>query len=123
MILVDTSVWVRFLSNRAPFAGTLDRLLDDEAVVGHEFVMGELLVGDRGGRRSLLTSYGLIPQLTRLPHVEVVEFVRARRLLGLGIGWIDVHLLAAAVANRTELYTADNRLFAVASQLGVAYRN
>ena len=48
-VLVDTSVWIRFLWNRPPFSEELDRLLAD-AAAGHELVYGELLVGDPGGR-------------------------------------------------------------------------
>ena len=46
MVLVDTSAWIRFLANRAPYAGELDRLLDLNEVTGHQLVYGELLIGD-----------------------------------------------------------------------------
>ena len=121
MILVDTSVWVRFLANREPFASTLNHLLENEEVAGHEFVFGEILVGDRGGRGKLLAAYSLIPHLNRLPHGEVVAFARERRLLGLGVGWIDIHLLASTIAAKSLLFTADKPLADVARQLGVAY--
>jgi len=49
-VLVDTSVWIRFLANREPYAAELDRLLERDEVVGHELIFGELLIGDRGGR-------------------------------------------------------------------------
>ena len=42
MVLVDTSVWIRFLANRAPYAAELDRLLGLDEVTGHELVYGEL---------------------------------------------------------------------------------
>jgi predicted nucleic acid-binding protein len=121
MILVDTSIWIRYLANREPFASGLDRLLENDEVAGHEFVFGELLVGDRGGRSKLLTAYALIPQLLRIPHAEVVTFARERRLLGLGIGWIDIHLLASTIAGHSLLYTADSRLAEIARQLRIAY--
>ena len=38
MVLVDTSVWIRFLANRAPFALELDRLLGLDEVAGHELI-------------------------------------------------------------------------------------
>ena len=120
-VLVDTSVWVRFLSNRAPFAAELDRLLADDVVAGHEFVYGELLVGDRGGREKLLSSYGLMEQVPAVPHNEVVAFVRARKFHGRGIGWIDAHLLASALVGRVRLWTADGPLRAIADELGIAY--
>jgi len=42
-------------------------------------------------------------------------------LHGRGVGWIDVHLLASAIVERLQLWTADPRLAAVAGELGVAY--
>jgi hypothetical protein len=35
MVLVDTSVWIRFLTNRAPYAQQLDKLLALDKVMGH----------------------------------------------------------------------------------------
>jgi predicted nucleic acid-binding protein len=121
-ILVDTSVWIRFLSDRAPFSEELDRLLADDVVAGHEFVYGELLVGDRGGRPALLSSYEQMEQVPALPHSDVVAFVRARRFHGRGIGWIDAHLLASALVGGVQLWTADGPLGAIADELGIAYR-
>jgi predicted nucleic acid-binding protein len=120
-VLVDTSVWIRFLSNRAPFGAELDRLLADDAVAGHEFVYGELLVGDRGGRERLLSHYERMEQVKAVPHSDVVAFVRARKFHGRAIGWIDAHLLASALVGGVQLWTADGPLAAIADELGIAY--
>jgi predicted nucleic acid-binding protein len=121
MVLVDSSVWIRFLSDKAPYAHELSRLLSFDEVAAHELVAGELLLGDRGGRRELLAAYDRIFQVSTVPHSEVVEFVRHRTLNGRGVGWIDVHLLASALVSRVRLWTADSRLHVLASELGVAY--
>lgn len=121
MVLVDTSVWIRFLANRTPCARTLDGLLSREEVAGHELVYGELLIGDRAGRAKLLAAYEEMAQARMVPHSDAVAFVRHRTLQGRGIGWVDVHLLASAVVERLQLWTADARLFAVAREIGVAY--
>ena len=121
IVLVDTSVWIRFLSNRAPYASELDGLLNRDEVSGHDFVYGELLVGDRGGRTRLLADYEHMHQAPVVPHGEVVAFVRARQLRGRGVGWIDVHLLASALVGRLTLWTADRRLVTLAKELGIAY--
>jgi predicted nucleic acid-binding protein len=123
MVLVDTSVWVRFLANRAPYSKELDRLLAIDEVAGHELVYGELLIGDPGGRRTLLAAYERIHQASTIPHREVVEFVRSRNLQGRGVGWIDIHLLASALVGRLPLWTADSHLSAMTTELGVAYEN
>jgi len=121
MVLVDTSVWIKFLANRPPYAAELDRLLKGGEMAGHELVYGELLIGDRGGRRKLLTAYERIHQARFVPHRDVVEFVMHRNLQGRGAGWIDVHLLASAIVGRLRLWTADPRFAALASELGIAY--
>ena len=86
-------------------------------------VFGELLVGDLGGRSKLLTAYAQMHQADTVAHPEVVTFVRARRLFGRGLGWVDVHLLASAIVQRHQLWTADTRFAAVASELGIAHRS
>src|SRR3954470_1716534 len=121
IVLVDTSVWIRFLSNRAPYAAKLDELLSRDEVSGHDIVYGELLIGDTGGRKHLLATYELMHKAPAVPDADVVEFVRSRRLHGRGIGWIDAHLLASALIARLTLWTADPRLAVLASELGIAY--
>ena len=121
MVLVDTSVWIRFLSNRAPFASGLDDLLEQGEVCGHDFVFGELLIGDKGGRKQLLADYALMHQAPVVAQREVVEFVRHRRIHGRGIGWVDTHILASALVSHAKLWTADPRLGDVARELGIAY--
>lgn len=121
IVLVDTSVWIRFLSNRAPYAGELDSLLSRDEVSGHHFVYGELLIGDKGGRRRLLADYEQMHQAAVVPHSDVVAFVRDRRLHGRGIGWIDAHLLASALVGRLRLWTIDPALAMLAKELGINY--
>jgi len=122
MVLVDTSVWIRAFANRPPYVDELRRLALAGNIVGHEFVYGELLVGDRGGRHKLLADYELMPQVPAVPHEEVVHMVRSRDLNGRGAGWIDIHLLASALIARTMLWTADANLLAIAQELGIAYK-
>ena len=122
IVLVDTSVWIRFLSNRAPYAAELDRLLSRDEVSGHEFVYGELLIGDVGGRKQLLDDYEQMHQATVVAHDDVVAFVQGRRLHGRGVGWIDAHLLASALVGRLKLWTTDPRLAVVAAELRIGYK-
>jgi predicted nucleic acid-binding protein len=122
MILVDTSVWIRFLSNKMPYSQQLDELLGIGDVAGHEFVYGELFIDDRGGRRKLLAAYGHMYRASTVTHSEVLDFARSRNIAGRGIGWIDTHLLASALVDRLSLWTVDSRLCSIAEELGVAYR-
>jgi predicted nucleic acid-binding protein len=121
VILVDTSVWIRFLAGREPYAAELDRLLALNDVLGHDLIYGELLIGDRGGRPKLLELYAALTPSAVIAHSEVVTFVKHRKLHGRGIGWVDAHLLASAVADHATLWTADSTLDAIAGELGIGH--
>jgi predicted nucleic acid-binding protein len=123
VVLVDTSVWIRFLAGMEPYASGLDQLLSADEVLGHDFVYGELLIGDRGGRPAMLATYAGIHRAPVVPHADVVEFVSRRHLAGRGLGWIDAHLLASALVSQAALWTADRRLATVAGELGIASRS
>ncbi len=122
MVLVDTSVWIRALSNRAEYKTELDRLLTLDQVAGHDLVYGELLAGDRGGRRNLLAYYERYTQAPVVSHDEVVTLVRLRDLHGRGAGWIDMHLLASALVAHMSIWTADTALLELAQELNIAYK-
>jgi predicted nucleic acid-binding protein len=121
MVLVDTSVWIRFLANRTPYAHELARLLSLDEVIGHEFVYGELLIGDPGGRARMLAAYERMYWASTVSHAETVTFIHSRNLQGRGVGWIDVHLLASAIVERSSLWTADSHLSAIARDLGICH--
>ncbi len=122
MVLVDTSVWIRGLAGQPAYKPELDRLINLEQVAGHDLVYGELLAGDRGGRARLLSRYELMHQARVVRHAEVVAFVRGRNLYGLGLGWTELHLLASALVDRFQLWTADARFAAVAAKFGIAHK-
>lgn len=118
MILVDTSVWVDHLR-----AGdeTLARLLNTGRVLAHPFVIGELALGNLRQRDPILASLQDLPRAAVATDQEIMHFIGQQRLSGRGIGYVDAHLLAAVrLSAGTALWTRDTRLFAVASQLGLA---
>ena len=121
MVLVDASVWVRALADRAPWRNQLDRLLAGRKAAGHELVFGELLIGNRGGRLKVLESYPLMHQAGMVPHDEVVGFARARKLPGRGAVWIDIHLLASAMVSGMQLWSADRPMAEIARELAIEY--
>jgi predicted nucleic acid-binding protein len=122
MVLVDTSIWIRALSGAEPFRRHLDDLLSGDEVLGHDFVYGELLIGDRGGRTKLLAAYAEMHWARSVSHEEVVSLVRDRKLYGRGMGWIDAHLLSSALVERATFWTADDAVVGVAKALGVTAR-
>ncbi len=118
MILVDSSVWVDHLRSGD---ATLARLLNDGRVIAHPFVVGELALGSLRQRELILTALQDLPQAVVASDIEVLRFINQQALYGLGIGYVDAHLLASArLTAGGSLWTRDKRLQAVADQLGVA---
>ena len=122
MVLVDTSVWIRFLTAKEPFATELDQLLAENEVLAHDLVYGELFMGERGGRAKLLAAYSEMHRAPSVAHEEVVELVKSRRLGGRAIGWIDAQLLASALVAGSRLWTADAALQGIAEDLAIDHR-
>ncbi|MEW6267235.1 MAG: hypothetical protein AB1641_29530 [Thermodesulfobacteriota bacterium] len=48
-------------------------------------------------------------------------FLENRSLMGLGLGYVDLHILASAFLTHVPLWTLDRRLKQEAKKLGVAY--
>jgi len=118
MILVDTSVWIDHLRKGAP---ALAGLLEDGEVVMHPFVLGELACGILKNRGEVLQLLSDLPMAATATESEALRFIEDRGLMGRGIGYIDVHLLASTVLSATRLWTRDKSLAAVAADLGVAF--
>jgi predicted nucleic acid-binding protein len=120
VILVDTSVWIDFFRGRSTSAA-LAAALELAEVMIHPFVIGEISLENLGRRRSrVLADLRLLPSVPLLTEDEVFELVERRHLNGTGIGWIDAHLLASALAAGIGLWTLDRRLGRSAARLGVA---
>ncbi|MDP2811369.1 MAG: PIN domain-containing protein [Rhodocyclaceae bacterium] len=115
MILVDTSIWIDHLRSGNP---ALASLLQGDLVATHDFVIGELACGNLRNRQEVL---GLLQSLPRLPAAtedEVLFFIEQRQLFGRGIGYVDIHLLAATAMHGVRLWTKDRRLNAIAEAFG-----
>jgi predicted nucleic acid-binding protein len=118
VILVDTSVWVDHLRKREP--GMRSLLLAGQ-VLSHPFVIGELAMGSFMRRDLLLSELGDLPQAKVAEDDEVLHLVSGNNLFGLGIGYIDAHLLAAVrLMPGTLLWTRDKRLREIAFRLRLA---
>jgi predicted nucleic acid-binding protein len=113
-MLVDTSVWVDHLRRSN---ATLVGLLEQAQVWTHAYVIGELACGNLAQRDKVLNALAALPQAPVASHDEVLAFLDTHRLMGHGLGWIDVHLLASAKLARLPFWTLDKRLAAVATTL------
>lgn len=118
MVLVDTSVWVSHL--RKGNTG-LETLLNDGDVICHPFIVGELACGNLKNRSEILSLLRALPIATQAEHEEVMQFIENYRLMGKGLGYIDMHLLASALLTKVPLWTLDRKLKWVSLELGLGF--
>ena len=116
MILVDSSVWINHF--RKP-SSRLAKLLNDDEVIVHPLVIGEIACGNLKNRTEILALLHALPKSTKADDEEVLYFLEHHSLSGVGVGLIDVHLLASCLMDQNFLWTVDKRLEAVAKQLQV----
>ncbi|AFY27438.1 type II toxin-antitoxin system VapC family toxin [Cyanobium gracile] len=113
MILVDTSVWVDHLRCGLPRLAT--RLQDGEVLI-HPWVIGEIACGNLRDRGQVLSLLQGLPAAVVASDEEVLLLIERDQLMGRGIGYVDVHLIASARLSRCHLWTQDRRLAAVAKE-------
>jgi predicted nucleic acid-binding protein len=115
VILADTSVWIDHLRESDP---TMQALLERGQVMTHPFVIGELAVGGLRQRETILDSLAALPHAVAANEAEVLMFIDTEKLFGIGLGYIDAHLLAASrLTPDALLWTRDKRLRAAAERL------
>ena len=117
MILVDTSVWIAHLRALEPRLGAL---LEDGQVLVHPFVLGELACGNLRRRATVLAHLRRLTTAPLVSNEEAHRLLEQRKLMGKGLGWVDIHLLASCVVTRAGLWTLDRRLAKTSEALGLA---
>jgi predicted nucleic acid-binding protein len=117
MILADISVWIDHLRVGDD---KLKLMLGAGQVLVHPFVVGELALGNLHQRQTILQSLRELPQAKLAADTEVLAFIEVHALFGMGIGFVDAHLLASTRLTNTLLWTRDKRLREVATKLALA---
>ena len=111
MVLVDTSVWIdHFRQGGNKLVG----LLENNLVLMHPFIVGELACGHLRNRDEILALLHELPQITVATDTEVLHFIAQRDVKARGVGYLDMHLLASVeLHSQASLWTRDKRLAAV----------
>lgn len=120
MILVDTSIWVNHFHEPN---SQLQNLLYELNVTCHPFIVGELACGNIQNRAEILTLLQGLPTENVVSNQELLFFIETHRLMGRGIGFVDIHLLAAVKLMGHRLWSADKRLNSIATEMGLAFQN
>ena len=118
MILVDSSVWIDHLRHDD---AQLRAALMARDVLCHPFIIGEIAMGGLKDRAIVLRYLNHLPRARLAKDEEVRELIERYRLFGIGLGYIDAHLLAATMLTpEALLWARDRRLHDAAARLGVA---
>ncbi|HAJ26916.1 MAG TPA: VapC toxin family PIN domain ribonuclease [Syntrophus sp. (in: bacteria)] len=120
MVLVDTSVWVSHLRDGN---AELANLLNDGRVLCHPLIVGELACGNLKDRAVILSYLQLLPMSIEAEPDEVLSFIENNHLMGKGMGYVDVHLIASAVLTGVPIWTLDKKLAQAAAGLHITYKN
>ena len=97
-------------------------LLDSAGVLVHPMVIGKIAMGSLKDRNRVLRDLRKLPTAPLARDTEVWTFIEAKSLHGLGIGYIDAHLLASVrFMPNALLWTRDKRLDSVSGVLGLRY--
>ena len=119
MVIVDTSIWVNHLREGSLH---LEGLLLNAKVVCHPFIIGELACGNIRNRNEFLSLIQTLPMAPMIELDEFLYFIEQNSLMGKGIGFVDIHLLASACLSEIPLWTSDKKLKSVLTELNIAYK-
>lgn len=86
----------------------------------HPFVIGELACGNLSQRGKILQALSELPKAAPVDHDRVLAFLEDATLMGRGLGWVDISLLASAADTGIAFWTLDRRLAVAARELDIA---
>ena len=116
MILVDASVWIDHLRTSEK---RLLHLLNDGSVLTHPLVIEELACGYLRDRSTIIENLQALPSAPVATHTEIVGLISKETLYGVGLGAVDVHLIASAMLSSASLWSKDKVLSREARRLSI----
>jgi len=94
VILVDTSVWINHREFRRSYSCNFSIWNRSWSI---RFVVGEAFLRELGqSQRKLSRCLHSLPAATKADDDEILFFIERHRLMGRGLGLVDMHLLASA---------------------------
>lgn len=118
MVMVDTSVWIDHLKNNN---NQLVELLNENKVFCHPLVIGELACGNIKNRFEILTLLKSLPQTVNISHDDILFFIEENKLMGLGLGYIDIQILRSSILSGIPLWTLDKKLAECSKRFDICY--
>jgi predicted nucleic acid-binding protein len=118
MILADSVIWADHIRK---FDQELAVLVDNDQILMHPHVVGEIALGSLKDRTLLIERLNRLPAAPVARDSDVLMLIEANALYSTGIGYVDAHLLASVrLLPGAVLWTRDKRLHKQAERLGIA---
>jgi predicted nucleic acid-binding protein len=116
VIVVDTSIWVDHLRSADL---RVAELVIERVLLQHPFVTGEIAAGSLHNRARTIRALRGLPQIEPVSEDELHVFMEDTSLHGTGLGFVDIHLLAATAMAGATVWTRDRRMLEQADRLGL----
>ena len=118
IVLADTSIWIKhFREGNKQFT----ELLEQGLIACHPYIVGELACGSLKNRSEIIGLLEALPMAVVLEHSEVMELIEKQKLMSIGIGYIDTHLLGSSLLSDFQLWTFDKSLQKAAKAMNIAF--
>ena len=85
----------------------------------HPLIIEELACGNLTPLCEALEFLEALPKAPQASHLEFLDFISRQNLHGLGLGAIDIHLLASARLSQAPIFSRDKNLSWAAKRLGI----
>ena len=118
MILIDTSIWADHFSR--PDAALI-AINNEKRSVMHPFVIGELAAGNLHPWARVVAALRSLPAVPSVGDDYFYDFLQGNKLMGTGLSFVDINLLASTVHFGMQLWSRDKRLTKAALSLGCCY--
>lgn len=110
-VVIDTSMWIEYLKDSAPYASVVERLILEERAVTTGIILAELLQGVRGEREV----QAIIEVFDGLPTLEITtelwriagQLAYTMRRKGVTLPLTDMALAALAQSHHLLIYSLD----------------
>jgi predicted nucleic acid-binding protein len=119
MVIADTSIWIDHF-RRSNLE--LRDLLNQGLIMTHPLVIGELACGTLMNRSEIMNLLHRLPTAIEATHSEVLRFIENHHIMGKGLGYIDLSLLASSALMGLPIWTYDKALVNIADALGQAFK-
>ena len=114
--IADTSVWIDHIQKPN---GQLSALLTEKRILVHPVILGEMICGNFKSRHETLGNLKLLPRAEIASFEEAIELIEAEKIYGIGLGFSDIQILAAALLSDAGILTRDKAMQAAMKSLRI----